>query len=70
MSMIAVFLVKMYLGTGIDPCQLQRIALADFEASGLCTWDPETEDGECTEDADAVLSAMFNACSGNFAEED
>lgn len=66
MSVIAVYLVKLYLATGIDPCQLQRIALRDFEASGTCTWDPVSEDGECTKDGDDVLLALFNACPANF----
>lgn len=59
---LASFLVRMYLATGIDTCQLMRVATQDFDASGSCYFDPDSEDSECTEIADFVLTALFNEC--------
>lgn len=70
MSMIANFLIRMYLATGMNPCELQRVALSDFDASGMCIYNPDLDDGECTEDADTVLHALWTACTGVVADED
>ncbi len=59
---VAMFLVRMYIGTGIETCQLMRVATEDFDASGACYFDPDTEDSECTEIADVVLTALWNEC--------
>ncbi len=59
---LGLFLARMYLVGTSDACLAENLAANDALASGVCVFDPASQDVECTEVAEVMLHSLYEDC--------